>query len=119
MTVAQALAYNEKHGSSVNFSCFTIEWLRQEDTMAFDQNVVYFMELVRNIRTSSEHNTLLGLFECKTKQGKMKLKSIILQPSCNINVIKRRLDATQFFVERKVTVKQLSDEVKHLICVLS
>ena len=69
------------------------------DKLVLDQTTLRNLEVVRNVRDSSEDNTLVSVLDhTLTPMGSRKLRKWLIEPSMHIETISDRLDAVQEMV---------------------
>ncbi|CCU74515.1 hypothetical protein BGHDH14_bgh05173 [Blumeria hordei DH14] len=92
---AAAIKYIEL-GLSLRFSPHTlrVRYQTSEGSMMIDPSTIKSLELIQNMRTSQSKDCLFGLMnETLTPMGSRLLKSNILQPSTQVDVINQRYQA--------------------------
>ena len=93
-------------------------------TMLIDTITAKNLELVYNtIHTHTKRNTLLGVVDYTlTPMGKRLLRTNILQPPCNANIINNRLNAIEELCKNEECIYNIQSCLKQLVdidCVIS
>lgn len=93
----QALKYIEL-GLSISFPFHSlrIKYEPSEGSMMIDLSTIQSLELIQNLQDAKSRACLFGLLnETLTPMGARLLRSNLLQPSTEVEVIKKRYDAVE------------------------
>jgi DNA mismatch repair protein MSH4 len=78
------------------FHSLRIKYQPSEGTMMIDLSTIQSLELVQNVQNTKSKDCLFGLLnETFTRMGARLLRSFILQPSTQANVLNQRYDAVE------------------------
>jgi DNA mismatch repair protein MSH4 len=78
------------------FHSLRIKYQPPEGTMMIDLSTIQSLELIQNIQNSKSKDCLFGLLnETFTRMGARLLRSFILQPSTQPDVLNQRYDAVE------------------------
>ena len=86
-----------------------IKYQPSEGTMMIDLSTIQSLELIQNLQNSKSKNCLFGLMnETLTPMGSRLLRSSILQPSTQVDILTSRYDA----VEELATKEEMFTETR-------
>ncbi|EPQ62011.1 Bgt-4601 [Blumeria graminis f. sp. tritici] len=111
---AAAIKYIEL-GLSLKFSPHTlrVRYQTSEGSMMIDPSTVKSLELIQNMRTSQSKDCLFGLMnETLTPMGSRLLKSNILQPSTQVDVINQRYQALKELITNEDVLMGIGQVLK-------
>jgi DNA mismatch repair protein MSH4 len=93
----QAVKYIDlSHSLTFALHSLRIKYQPSEGTMMIDLSTIQSMELIQNIQNSKSKACLFGtLNETLTPMGSRQLRSYILQPSTQADVLNQRYDAVE------------------------
>ncbi|PLW11173.1 hypothetical protein PCANC_10804 [Puccinia coronata f. sp. avenae] len=94
---------------------FNVKWLSVEGCMLIDRNTIMDLELINNAISSKSKKSLFGLLNhTYTPMANRLLRSNLLAPSTDIDLIERRLDAVQELIELEDSFFNLRKSLKIL-----
>jgi len=86
-----------------------------DEYMALDYNSVRNLELVKNIATATEENSLFAVINfCHTASGSRRLKGNLLRPFKTVKTIELRLTGVSELVKNRELCYQIREETKKL-----
>lgn len=92
-----------------------IEWKREEEYLYMNAATIRSLELVESMRDKKGNYTLYkAINRCVTASGARRLKSEILTPKANIDVINKRLDWVEHFYSNPEELKEVRSSLKEV-----
>jgi len=83
------------------------------DFMGMDEATQKNLELLRNLHDNTESFTLVSILDkTKTTMGSRKLKRWLIRPLTNINDIKTRHSAVEYFYHKQLILNSVRDKLK-------
>ncbi|TAQ88758.1 hypothetical protein B7494_g2910 [Chlorociboria aeruginascens] len=87
---------------TIVFHSLRVKFQPSEGSMMIDLSTIHSLELIQNIQDAKSNQCLFGIMnETSTPMGSRLLRSNILQPSTQPDVLTQRYDAVQEFTEKE------------------
>ncbi len=116
MTAAALLEYIEETARTAAAHIRSIEKYGDETYVGIDNATQRNLELVRNLNDGSEKYTLLDVLDyAETAPGARVLRSWVLHPLRQSDLINRRLDAVESLYHEQMLLNDLRDQLKSVL----